>query len=134
MIQVENAVLSLVFLLPNMAKYKFKVLMTGITGGRRINNPGVHTKVSFIPLLFEVSMAFNMVTTSSISGLLLGFSSKHCVIIFARELGQQLGISGIRFCILSIEFVKLYLMCNNVSQIENIYIPDKQQMKSDPRF
>ncbi|GMY26208.1 hypothetical protein FCV25MIE_21450 [Fagus crenata] len=38
-------------------------------------------------------MAFNMVTTSSISGLLLGFSSKHCVIIFARELGQQLGIS-----------------------------------------
>ena len=79
-------------------------------------------------------MAFNMVTTSSISGLLLGFSSKHCVIIFARELGQQLGISGIRFCILSVEFVKPYLMCNNVSQIENIYIPDKQQMKSDPRF
>lgn len=50
-----------------------------------------------IPPPFEVSMASNIVTTSSISGRLSGFASQHLFITFAKELGQHLGISGLRF-------------------------------------
>jgi hypothetical protein len=44
-----------------------------------------------------VSIASNMETTSSISGRLSGLASQHRFITFARELGQHLGISGLRF-------------------------------------
>lgn len=50
-----------------------------------------------IPPPFDVSMASNMVTTSSIPGRLSGLASQHRFITFARELGQQRGISGLRF-------------------------------------
>lgn len=42
-------------------------------------------------------MASKSETTSSISGLLSGLASQHRFITFARELGQHLGISGLRF-------------------------------------
>ncbi|CAA6673100.1 unnamed protein product [Spirodela intermedia] len=42
-------------------------------------------------------MASNKPTTSSISGLLSGFPSKHLFITLANELGQHFGISGLRF-------------------------------------
>lgn len=51
-----------------------------------------------MPPPFDVSMASNIVTTSSISGRLSGFASQHRFITFARELGQHRGISGLRFC------------------------------------
>jgi hypothetical protein len=38
-----------------------------------------------------------METTSSISGRLSGLASQQRFITFARELGQHLGISGLRF-------------------------------------
>jgi hypothetical protein len=44
-----------------------------------------------------VSIASNMETASSISGRLSGLASQHRFITFARELGQHLGISGLRF-------------------------------------
>jgi len=51
-----------------------------------------------IPPPFDVSIASNMATTSSISGRLSGFASQHLFITCARELGQQRGISGLKFC------------------------------------
>ena len=51
------------------------------------------------PLL--VSMASNNLTTSSMSGRLSGFPSQHFRMMLANELGQHLGISGRKFCILS---------------------------------
>lgn len=51
-----------------------------------------------IPPPFDVSIASNMVTTSSISGRLSGLASQHRFITFASELGQHRGISGLRFC------------------------------------
>lgn len=51
-----------------------------------------------IPPPFDVSIASNMVTTSSISGRLSGFASQQTFITFARELGQHRGISGLKFC------------------------------------
>lgn len=48
---------------------------------------------------FELSIASNMVTTSCISGLLLGSASQHFFITLAKELGQFLGICGLKFCI-----------------------------------
>ena len=65
-----------------------------------------------IPLPFEVSMAFNMVTTSFISGLLLGFECQHRVIISARELGQQLGMSGLMLYILK------YNICQTLFNVQ----------------
>lgn len=50
-----------------------------------------------MPPPFVVSMASNMETTSSISGRLSGLASQHLFITFARELGQHLGMSGLRF-------------------------------------
>ena len=50
-----------------------------------------------MPPPFVTSMASNMETTSSISGRLSGFASQQRFITFARELGQHLGISGLRF-------------------------------------
>lgn len=52
-----------------------------------------------IPPPFDVSIASIRDTTSSISGRLSGFASQHRFITFASELGQHLGISGLRFCI-----------------------------------
>jgi hypothetical protein len=50
-----------------------------------------------MPPPFDTSMASNMETTSSISGRLSGLASQQRFITFARELGQHLGISGLRF-------------------------------------
>lgn len=50
-----------------------------------------------IPPPLEVSMASNRVTTSSISGLRSGLASQHRFITLASELGQHLGISGLKF-------------------------------------
>lgn len=50
-----------------------------------------------IPPPLDVSMASIMETTSSISGRLSGVASQHFFITFARELGQHLGISGLKF-------------------------------------
>ena len=51
-----------------------------------------------IPPPLDVSMASIIATTSSISGRLSGLASQHRFITFAKELGQHLGISGLRFC------------------------------------
>lgn len=51
-----------------------------------------------IPPPLVVSIASNILTTSSISGRLSAFASQHFRIILAKELGQHLGISGRRFC------------------------------------
>lgn len=50
-----------------------------------------------MPPPLDVSMASSMETTSSISGRLSGLASQHFLITFARELGQHLGISGLKF-------------------------------------
>jgi hypothetical protein len=50
-----------------------------------------------MPPPFVTSMASNMETTSSISGRLSGLASQQRFITFAREFGQHLGISGLRF-------------------------------------
>ena len=75
------------FMFRDPAKYRFEVP----TGSRRINS------TLFIRRSFEVSMAFNTVTISTIAGLLLGPLT--WFIISARELGQQCGISGLIICI-----------------------------------
>lgn len=51
-----------------------------------------------MPPPLDVSIASSMDTTSAISGRLSGFASQHRFITFASELGQQRGISGLRFC------------------------------------
>ena len=52
-----------------------------------------------IPPPLLVSIASNILTTSSMSGRFSGFASQHLFMMFARELGQHLGISGLRFWI-----------------------------------
>ena len=70
---------------------------------------------------FEVSMAFNMVTTSFISGLLLGFECQHRVIISARELGQQLGMSGLMLYILKYKICQaLFNVQQYMSKIDKL--------------
>jgi len=51
-----------------------------------------------MPPPFDVSIASNIDTTSAISGRLSGFASQQRFITFAKELGQQRGISGLKFC------------------------------------
>jgi hypothetical protein len=50
-----------------------------------------------MPPPLDVSIASSMDTTSAISGRLSGFASQQRFITFAKELGQQRGISGLRF-------------------------------------
>lgn len=81
-----------------------------------------------MPLPLDASMASNIDTTSSISGLLLGSASQHLLITFATDLGQHLGISGLRFCIkknLQIvnsddsQSVKALLSCKDQRKMQN---------------
>jgi hypothetical protein len=51
-----------------------------------------------MPPPFDVSIASSRDTTSAISGRLSGFASQQRFITFAKELGQQRGISGLKFC------------------------------------
>ena len=72
-------------------------------------------------------MASNKETTSSISGLLSGLASQHRLITFARELGQHLGISGLRFYALNSnhypakQLYKTYFRIRNEVLIVNFF-------------
>lgn len=51
-----------------------------------------------MPPPLDVSIASSMDTTSAIAGRLSGFASQQRFITLAKELGQQRGISGLKFC------------------------------------
>lgn len=62
----------------------------------KLKHPRGSTSSCTIPPPFEMSMASNIWTTSSILGLLLGSVSQHFFITSATEMGQHLGISGLK--------------------------------------
>ncbi|OMO85636.1 hypothetical protein COLO4_21529 [Corchorus olitorius] len=69
----------------------------GPRAGAKQKQAGVWSS-GIIPPPLLVSTASSILTTSSISGRFSGFASQHFRIMFAKELGQHLGISGRRFC------------------------------------
>jgi hypothetical protein len=64
---------------------------------KHARHPG-RWSTGIMPPPLDVSIASNMDTTSAISGRLSGFASQQRFITFAKELGQQRGISGLKFC------------------------------------
>lgn len=80
-----------------------------------------------IPPPFDVSIDSNMDTTSSISGRLSALASQHRFITFAKELGQQRGISGLKFCKSKAELWLLkifFLLFNEQKCVIYFYLSD----------
>jgi hypothetical protein len=75
-----------------------------------------------IPPPLDVSIASNMETTSSISGRLSGLASQHLFITFPRALGQQRGISGLRFCYKRLFTFQLSMIVVIVKTITNVIL------------
>jgi hypothetical protein len=85
--------------------------------------------MGIMPPPLDVSIASTMDTTSAISGRLSGFASQQRFITLAKELGQQRGISGLRFWRLEIVFVKCSIIqhINMHGGIADLHLTDNSR-------
>uniref|UniRef100_A0A2P2KMJ2 Protein kinase atmrk1 n=1 Tax=Rhizophora mucronata TaxID=61149 RepID=A0A2P2KMJ2_RHIMU len=90
----------------------------GPRAGTKQKHPAAWSS-GIIPPPLLVSIACNILTTSAISGRFSALASQHFRMIFAKELGQHLGISGRKFC----QKIRCYITPNmiDLQRYDNIY-------------